>query len=95
MEPLIRYIYRLKLKIKALFLYSSTDVTISKEMYETHGTKHKLLRFRKSNEVTFFSKECDELLVIRYIILGVTFPLQLRVTAIVNVTKTLLVTTKS
>jgi hypothetical protein len=36
----------------------------------------------KSNEVTFFRKECNELLVIRYFILGVTVPLQLLVTAI-------------
>jgi hypothetical protein len=49
----------------------------------------------KSNEVTFFRKECNELLVIRYFILGVTVPLQLLVTAILNVTKTLLVTQKS
>jgi hypothetical protein len=36
----------------------------------------------KSNEVTYFRKECNELLVIRYLILGVTDPLQLLVTAI-------------
>jgi hypothetical protein len=36
----------------------------------------------KSNEVTLFRKECNELLLIRYFILGVTVPLQLLVTAI-------------
>ncbi len=36
----------------------------------------------KSNEVTFLKKECNELLVIRYFILGVTVLLQLLVTAI-------------
>jgi hypothetical protein len=57
-------------------------------MHKTHVTL-------KSNEVTFFRKECNELLVIRYFNLGVTVPLQLLVTAILNVTETLLVTQKS
>ncbi len=50
---------------------------------------------RKSNEVTFLKKECHELLLIRYLILSVTVPQYLLVTAIENVTKTLLVTTES
>jgi hypothetical protein len=36
----------------------------------------------KSNEVTSSEEKCNELLVIRYRILGVTLPLQLLVTAI-------------
>ncbi len=40
------------------------------------------LQLRKSNEVTFFRKECNELLVSRDLILGVTVPLQFLVTAI-------------
>jgi hypothetical protein len=40
-------------------------------------------------------KECNELFEIRYLILGVIVQLQLLVTAIKNVTKTLLVTKKS
>jgi hypothetical protein len=39
-------------------------------------------------------KECNELLKIRHLILGIKVPLQLLVTAIYNVTKTLIVTTK-
>jgi hypothetical protein len=51
---------------------------------------------KKGTKQLLFSKECNELLgVIRYLILNVTVPLQLLVTAIKNVTKTLLVTTKS
>jgi hypothetical protein len=50
---------------------------------------------RKSNKVTSFEEKCNEFLVIRYRILNVTVPLQLLVTDILNVTKTLLVTTKS
>jgi hypothetical protein len=53
------------------------------------------LRLRKNKELPFFREECNILLVIRYLILGVTVPLQLLVTAILNVTKMLLVTTKS
>ncbi len=49
---------------------------------------------KKGTKQLLFSKECNELLeVIRYLILHVTTPLQLLVTAIKNVTK-LLVTTK-
>ncbi len=39
------------------------------------------LQLRKSKEATF-RKECKELLVIHYLILGVKVPLQLLVTAI-------------
>jgi hypothetical protein len=41
--------------------------------------KQNFLRSRKNNEVTFFRKECNDLLVIRYLILSVTVPLQLLV----------------
>ncbi len=48
------------MKIEALkhyFFYTSTDVvTISKEIYKTHVTKHNFLRLRKSNEVTFLGR---------------------------------------
>jgi hypothetical protein len=50
-------------------------------MYKTHVTEHNSLQLKKGNEVTFFRKERNELLVIRYFILGVTVPLQLLVTA--------------
>ncbi len=74
----------MKIKLlKRYFLYASTDVvTFSKEMFKTYVTKHNFFVFYKSNEVTFFRKECNELLVICYFILGVTVPLQLLVTAI-------------
>jgi hypothetical protein len=52
------------------------------------------LRLGKSNDVTFFRKKFNELLVIRYLILGVTVPLQLLVTAVKTIKKTLLVTSK-
>jgi hypothetical protein len=70
-------------------------ITVSKEMYKTHVTWHYLFRLRKSNKVTYFRKECNELLVICYLILGVTVPLQLLGTAVENVMKMLLVTTAS
>ncbi len=64
-------------------VYRSTDVvTLPEEMYTTHVTKHTFLRIRKSNGVTLFWKEYNKLLVIRFLILGVTVPLQLLVTAI-------------
>jgi hypothetical protein len=40
----------------------------------------------KGNDVTCFSEECNEFLQNRYLILDVTVPLQLLVTAILNVT---------
>jgi hypothetical protein len=49
----------------------------------------------KNNEVTFFRKECNELLVILYLTFNATVPLQLLVNALKKVTKALLVTTKS
>jgi hypothetical protein len=52
-------------------------------MYKTHVTEHNFCSL-KSNEMTFLRKECNELLVIRYFILGVTVPLQLAVTAILK-----------
>jgi hypothetical protein len=42
-----------------------------------------------------FRKKCNELLEMRYPILNVTVPLQLLVTAVLNVTKPLLITSKS
>jgi hypothetical protein len=50
---------------------------------------------KKKYRSNFFRKNDNELLVIRYLISGVTVPLHLLVTAIPKVTKTLLVTTKS
>jgi hypothetical protein len=50
---------------------------------------------KKVTKYILFRKECNELLVIRYLILSVTVPLQLLVPAIRNVTKLLLVITKS
>jgi hypothetical protein len=80
-----------------IFLYNSNDtVTIPIEMYKTRILKKgNCLLSRKSNEVTLHEKECNELLVIRYLMLSVTVSLQLLVTAILNVTITLLVKTKS
>jgi hypothetical protein len=40
-------------------------------MYKTHVTEHNFFLLKRSN---FFKKECKELLVIRYLILGVTVP---------------------
>jgi hypothetical protein len=57
--------------------------------------KHKLLLPIKSHEVTSFRKECNELLLIRFLILCVIVPLQLLVTDIQKVTETVLVTTKN
>jgi hypothetical protein len=51
---------------------STNVVTISKEMYKTHVTQHTFLRSRKSTGVAFVRKECNELLVIRYLTIGVT-----------------------
>jgi hypothetical protein len=56
---------------------------------------HTILFVSKRDELTFFLKECNNLLVIRYLIFVVTVPLQLLVTAIENVMKKLLVTTES
>jgi hypothetical protein len=75
----------LKMKDKAVkrFFYISNDnVTNPLEMYKTHVKKHNFWLSRKNNEASFFRKECNELLVIRYLILSVTVPLQLLVTAI-------------
>ncbi len=64
-------------------------------MYKTHRKTAQMFAVnKKSNEVTSFEEKCNELLAIRSHILNVTVPLQLIVTAIENVTKTLLVTTK-
>ncbi len=55
---------------------TNDDITTSKEC-----TKVMLCwALEKVTALTFFGKECNELLVIRYIILGVTFPLHLLVT---------------
>jgi hypothetical protein len=76
-------------KVKALkrcffiYIYTSTDaVTMFKEMFKTHLTVHCGIIFavKKSNEVTFFRKECNELLVIHFLHLGVAVPLQFLVT---------------
>ncbi len=48
--------------------------------------------YQKSNDVTYFQEEINKLLEIRYPILNVGVPLT--VTAILNVTKLLLVTRK-
>ncbi len=91
MESLLHYIHRFrKMKIKALKRYFLN----TRVLHQTHVTQPNFFRFSKSNEVTFF-KECTELLVIRPLILGITVPSQLLVTAILNRKKTLLVNTKS
>jgi hypothetical protein len=66
------------MRIKALnrYFYIRTDVIISKEMYKIHVIYHNFLRLTKSNAIT----ECNELIVIRHRILGVTVPLQLLIT---------------
>jgi hypothetical protein len=85
------------MKIKALqryFLHTSTDVlTISKEMSKTLMLHIIMFAVEKSNKL-FYVKECNELPVIRYLILGVTVPQQLLITAVKNESKKLLVTTK-
>ncbi len=74
------------MKVKALkryFVYTSSDiVTIPKEYTKLIFEKHNFLRSKKSNEVNFFRKACNELVVGRYLILIVMIPLQLQVTAI-------------
>jgi hypothetical protein len=47
---------------KKWYLYTSNKiVTISKEMHKTHVEKAYFLLSRRSNEVSFFRKECNEL----------------------------------
>ncbi len=74
------------MKGKALehyFFYISKEiVTIPKEMFKTHVKNHTFCYQEKVTEVTFFRKACNELLVIHYLILSVTVPLQSLVTAI-------------
>jgi hypothetical protein len=50
-------------------------------MYKTHK-KHTFPLSIKSKEGTVFRKECNELLVIGYLIVSVTVPLQILVSAI-------------
>jgi hypothetical protein len=73
-------VIKLKIMVKKLKHYftntSGYTVTIPKYMYKTHVKKYNFLLSRKSNEVTFFWKECDKLLVIRYLILSGTVPQQ-------------------
>jgi hypothetical protein len=69
--------------LKRYFFYNSSDiVTIPKEMYKTHVNKHIFLLSRISKKLTFCREECNELLVIPYLILSVIVPLQLLFTAI-------------
>jgi hypothetical protein len=65
---------------------STNVVTISKEMYQKKLMLHSINFFllRKSNKLTFLGRNVTsyELLLICYLILGVTVPLHLLVTAI-------------
>ncbi len=74
------------MKVKApkrYFLCTNADiVTILKKCSKLVLNKHNILLSGKSNEATFFSKECNKLLLIRDLVLNVTVPLQLLVTAI-------------
>jgi hypothetical protein len=57
-------------------------VTNPRGLYKSQVKKHTFLLSTKSNEVKLlFSKECNELLAIRHLILNVPVPLQLLVTA--------------
>ncbi len=68
--------------VKALFLYTSSDVvTIPKEMYKIHGEEHNWLLSRKSIKVTFLGRHLTSylVLVICYLILIAMVPVQLLV----------------
>ncbi len=74
------------MKVKALkhyFLYTSIDIlTIPKDLYKIHVENIIFAVNKKVTKYLLFWKECNELLLIRYLILNVKVPLQLLVTAI-------------
>ncbi len=75
-------------------LYANSDiVTIPEEMYKSHAKKA-LLSIQSTVTKYLFYGGIYKSLVIRYLILSVTVPLQVLINAIQNVTKTLLVTIK-
>ncbi len=68
--------------LKHNFLNMSSDVVQFLQKCSKLMLHSIIFAVKKSNNVTFLGKECNEFLVIRYLILGVTVPLQLLVTAI-------------
>jgi hypothetical protein len=69
--------------IKVLFLQTNGDiVTDPKDLHMNCIMKHKFLLLIQNNDGHFFFlKECNELFLIHYLILSLTVPLQLLVTA--------------